>query len=70
MPGYNAVGQGRYPNQDNRPYEDRPRKVAFKAFVTLELDFDLADALGNFILDNKCNNTALLALAHKLVGEA
>ena len=42
---------------------------AFRACVTLELDFDLANYLGNFILDQRCENTALVALAWQLVGK-
>lgn len=46
----------------------RVRKPAFTAKVVLELDFDLANALGNYLLDKRCENPALQALAWQLVG--
>ena len=34
--------------------------------VELELDFDLALSLGDFLLRNHCENQAIVALAHQL----
>ncbi len=52
--------------------EERPPPKVHKAFAVkliVELDSDLAIALGEFILDSKdCRNAAIIALAHKLVG--
>lgn len=39
----------------------------FRCRTVIELDMNLANALGNFILDSKCKNQALVALAFKLV---
>ncbi len=50
------------------PSEGRPKKPAFVAKVVVELDFDLANALGNYLLDTRCENPALQALAWQLVG--
>ena len=50
------------------PYDGRPKKPAFVAKIVIDLDFDLANALGNFILDKQCENPALQALAWQLVG--
>lgn len=61
----------RSPQKTLRPSpsrEIRDRKPAFTAEVVVHLDFDLAEALGNFILDRECPNPALIALAHRLVG--
>ena len=55
-------------NRPERPLTERTRKPAFSAKVVVELDFDLANALGNFILDQRCENPALQALAWQLVG--
>ena len=57
-----ASGQYR----DRQPRRDKP--PAFTALVTLNLDFDLAFTLANFILDNKCTNPALVAMARQITG--
>ncbi len=57
-------------SRDSRDARDgRPQRKSFHAEVVVHLDFDLANYLGNFILDQQCNNPALLALAHQLVGD-
>lgn len=43
------------------------KKNSFKLSVNLEMNTDLAIALGNFILDNNCQNPALLAIAHQIL---
>lgn len=48
---------------------DTIKTPAFKVEVVLRMKFDLAFALANFILDNDCENKALLALAHLIVGD-
>ncbi len=47
---------------------ERRNKEAFRIRMMLELDLDLANALGNFILDSRCTNPAIVAIGHQLVG--
>ena len=44
------------------------REPPFRLRVTLDLDLDLAYALGELILDTGTENTALIAIGHQLVG--
>lgn len=64
----NGVRNSQKASRPAPPWENRDRKPAFTAEVVVHLDFDLAEALGNFILDRECSNSALVALAHRLVG--
>lgn len=47
---------------------DSGKKPSFKLAVNLEMNIDLAFALGDFILANKCTNPAILAIAHQILG--
>lgn len=44
----------------------KPPAFAIRHRVELELDFDLALSLGDFLLANHCDNQAIVALGHQL----
>lgn len=46
----------------------RINKPAFELAVNIKMNIDLAFALADFILDNKCNNPAILAIGHQIIG--
>lgn len=44
----------------------KPPAFSIRHRVELELDFDLALSLGDFLLTNHCENQAIVALGHQL----
>tara|TARA_R110002051_G_scaffold90226_1_gene158875 strand:- start:76 stop:354 length:279 start_codon:yes stop_codon:yes gene_type:complete len=68
-PRYSLRGDG---DQNPAPFVKGRRKTDKKsAFsvnsnVKVELDFDMALALGRFIIDSRSENTAIMALGHQL----
>ena len=73
---YEQYGQSSGSTQPSSEYEGRkPRRVlnrnkksafTIKSSVSVELDFDMALALGRFIVDSRPENTAVMALGHQL----
>ena len=45
---------------------DKKSAFSVNSNVRLELDFDMALALGRFIIDSRSENTAIMALGHQL----
>ena len=55
--------------RDDRNRSEQGKTPAFTTRVVIEMKLDFATALGYHILDNGSKNTALMALAHELVGD-
>ena len=72
-PQYDNSYDGNVQYQNPAPFVRGRRKTDKKsAFsvnsnVKVELDFDMALALGKFIIDSRSENTAIMALGHQLV---
>jgi len=66
----NFRGQGRDNGyRDRQNDRDRPKRRQFEARASIMMEFDLADALGRYILDTNCDNPALVTLARQLTGD-
>ena len=67
-PSDSTQPESEYGNRKPRRILNRNKKSAFtiKSSVNVELDFDMALALGRFIVDSRPENTAVMALGHQL----
>jgi len=72
---YNSYGSDvqddpRYQNPTpfvrGRRKTDKKSAFSVNSNVKVELDFDMALALGRFIIDSRSENTAIMALGHQL----
>jgi hypothetical protein len=62
-PRYQSAAQ--FPKARRKP--DKKSAFSVNSDVRLNLDFDMALALGKFIIDSRSENTAIMALGHQLV---
>jgi hypothetical protein len=54
-----------FPKARRKP--DKKSAFSVNSDVRLNLDFDMALALGKFIIDSRSENTAIMALGHQLI---
>lgn len=62
---YNSSEEGKM-QERNRVQPKKAPAFSIRHRVDLELDFDLALALGDHILSSNCPNPAIVALGHQL----
>jgi hypothetical protein len=67
-PRYSLRGDGENsaPFVKGRRKTDKKSAFSVNSNVKVELDFDMALALGRFIIDSRSENTAIMALGHQL----